>query len=147
MEGREIPMFGFQIRNATTGVKAEKRYLATSKEAIAAEIEVWNTQFAPDAYEAVAILPYLLSAASAKAIGGYLIGSASSDAKKAAARANANKPPRPGMNPRGRPRKVESQQSVKTPEEIAVLAATAPLIPDAFALEPEPAGKAKAGKK
>ena len=36
---------------------------------------------------------------------GQLLGSATSEAKTAAARANANKPPKPGSRPRGRPPK------------------------------------------
>ena len=36
---------------------------------------------------------------------GQIIGSVTSEAKTAASRANASKPPKPGSKPRGRPRK------------------------------------------
>jgi len=42
---------------------------------------------------------------------GQLLGSATSEAKTAAARANANKPPKPGSRPRGRPKLNQKNES------------------------------------
>ena len=95
MEDKKIPLFGFQVRNVTTGSKHETRSIAASKKAIDGIIAEWNEQFKPETYEAISIVEYTLTPADAKAIGGYLLGSLSNPSKATAAKTNGKKGGRP----------------------------------------------------
>lgn len=147
MEDKTIPLLAYYLKAGKTKYGWE---LATCQSDIDERLEFQRVRDPLPESEQWVIgetITVLVPMHQAKAIGGFLIGSVSSTAKAAASKANANKPPRPGMKPRGRPRKEETQRSEKSPEEVAVLAATAPLIPEAFALEPEATKKPKVGKK
>ena len=166
MEDKKIPLFAYYLKAGKHKAAWEMATSLAEIERRAADMRVCDPATEKtQQWEIGEVIEIALPSHHAKAIGGYLCGSHTSDKKKAAARRNGNNPTKEGGRPRGRPVGTGKLQKAAVAAMQQAVVDTIPLIPeaikpdvglsnpvvsdapDAFDLVPEPVGKPKVGKK